>query len=128
MRHPLISLFVAIGLALFGGGLMVPVSAHKPLTGPDGQTVLAASGKPVMVADHWKEFRINAPAYFCFACAAMSLLWTVFLVVLGIAAYFGGKTSDGERLRGAELESYVLWRRKNRESHKAQQADGGNSR
>jgi hypothetical protein len=84
MDRPVISLFVAIGLALLGGCLMVPVTAHKALLGPDGQTVYSADGRPVMVRDHYREFRVNWPSYVCFLGAAISMMWTLFLVVFGV--------------------------------------------
>jgi hypothetical protein len=86
MRRPIISLFVAIGLALLGVALMSPVSAHKALIGPNGQIVHRADGQPVMIPDHYRELRVNWPGYLCFAGASLSLAWTLFLVGFGIVA------------------------------------------
>ena len=118
MRRVILALLVTFGFAILGSALMKPVYAHKDLVGPDGQVVRNATGQPVIVRDHMKEFRINWPGWFCFACAAVSLLWTLFMAVLRIAAYFWGRAGVAEPLQGAELKNYILWRRKNRETQR----------
>ena len=84
MRHVVLSLFAALGLALVGAALMKPVWAHKALVGPDGQTVRTADGQPVLVPDRYRIFRANWPSYFCYAGAAVSLTWAVFRALFGI--------------------------------------------
>jgi len=84
MRHVILWLFVALGLALLGAALMKPVWAHKALVGPDGQVVRKADGQPVLVPDRYRIFRANWSGYLCYAGAAVSLAWAVSLLVFGI--------------------------------------------
>lgn len=96
MQRPLISLLVAIGLAILGAMLIAPVSAHKTAIGPDGKTLYHPDGRPVMVADHYREFRVNWLGYLCFTGAAISLAWTVFLVGFGIVVLIRQRLSQVE--------------------------------
>jgi hypothetical protein len=84
MQRPIISLLLAIGLAILGSALMAPVSAHKTLVGPDGHIVHSADGRPVIVPDRYRELRVNWASYLCFIGATVSLIWTLFLVVFGV--------------------------------------------
>lgn len=63
---------------------MVPVRAHKPLLGPDGQIVRKANGDPLMVRDRYRVFRANWLGYAFLAGAAVSASWVGFLVVFGV--------------------------------------------
>jgi len=81
MRHPLISLIVALVLLFLGACFMVPVTASK---------MAVNSPVPRMKTDaeyraaKWHVFKINAPAYVCFGAAAVAFGWTVFLVSYGV--------------------------------------------
>ena len=86
MQRPIISLLVAIGLAILGGALSAPVSGNKAALGPDGQFLHHPAGRPVTVRDPYQGLRVNWPAYLCFLGAAASLAWTLFLVGFGIFA------------------------------------------
>ena len=88
MRHVILSLFVAFGFAIVGAGLMKPVVAHKVLLGPDGQIMRKPDGQPVLARDRYREFRVNLSGFLCFAGAAVSLAWAVFLVAFGVVTSF----------------------------------------
>ena len=104
MQRPIISLFVAIGLALLGGCLMAPVSAHKALVGPDGRIVYHADGRPVMVEDHYREFCVNWPGYLCFLGSAVSMMWTLFLVGFGIVTVIRQRSQQDAPPNGGPAE------------------------
>lgn len=96
MRRPIISLLVAIALAVLGLSLMAPVSGSKAVVGLDGQVVRRADGRPMMVADPYQGLRTNWPAYLILAAGAASFAWTFVLVAYGIIAVATGKTQpDG---------------------------------
>ena len=79
MQHPIISLFVAIGLFILGGFLVAPDSGVKHQHGPDGQLLRHPNGSPVLVTDHYQDLRTNWPAYSCFISGTAAFGWTVFL-------------------------------------------------
>ncbi len=89
MRHPLISLLVAIGFFLLGGMLMAPFTPGRVDRGPDGRGTQG----------HWTErrfaeLRVNWAAYLCIAGAAVSFGWTVYLVSAGIVSIVRTRRHD----------------------------------
>lgn len=105
MQHPGKSLFVAIALALLGGCLMVPVTAHKTLVGSDGRVVYGADGHPVIVEDHLRELRVNWPASLCYLGSAVSMSWTLFLVVFGLVTLIQKRPQRGREPKGGSTVS-----------------------
>jgi hypothetical protein len=85
MRHPLISLIVALVLFVLGACLMAPVTASKKTVtiGPNGPVTRMKTDAEYQAAK-WHVFRINLPGYICFGAAAVSFGWTVFLVSYGV--------------------------------------------
>ena len=89
MRHPLVSILVAFGLFLLGGMVAAPYSPAKLKMGPDGIRV-QRSEKERREA----EFRVNWPAYACFAGSGLSLIWTLYLVSAGLLSIFNRNSDD----------------------------------
>jgi len=84
MRRVVLSLLVAFGLAILGEALMKPVYAHKALRGAGGQIVRNADGKPALIRDRYREFRVNWPAYSCCIAAGVPVTWVALLAAAGI--------------------------------------------
>ena len=87
MRRPLISLFVAIVFFVLGGSLVSPLtpSSKRVVIGPEGRTMQPKTDAEVR-ADKLRVWRVNWPAYACFAAGTASFGWTLFLVSYGIVA------------------------------------------
>lgn len=84
MRHPIISLLVAIGLFLLAGAFHVSVSGVKGVFDADGQLMTHPNGRPMLVADPYADIRTNWASYLCLAGSVASLGWTLFLVACGL--------------------------------------------
>jgi hypothetical protein len=79
MKRPLHSLLVAIGLLFLGSLSLAPYTPSKKQIAPDGMIAQRTeSDRPLA------ELRVNWFAYACFAGAAASFVWTVFLVSAGV--------------------------------------------
>ena len=100
MRHPLTSLFAAVILFILGGMLVVPDVGVRAAHGPVGQVLRNANGRPVMVQDHYRDLRVNWPAYLCFAAGAAPVVWTLFLVAHGTVAALRRKPQPGAAPNG----------------------------
>jgi len=87
MRRPLISLFVAIVFFVLGGSLVSPLTppSKRVVIGPEGRTMRPRTDAEAR-ADSLRVWRVNWPAYACFAAGIVSFSWTLFLVSYGIVA------------------------------------------
>ena len=89
MRRPLTSLIVAIGLFFLGGLLLTPYTPTKWRVGADGTRTQQSESERRLA-----ELRVNWPAYLCFAGAAASFAWIVYLVSAGIISIVRAKRHD----------------------------------
>jgi len=79
MKRPIYSLLVALGLMVLGSMSLAPFSPTRKQVGPHGTIVLKTESEK-----RFAELRVNWFAYLCFAGAAASFAWTVYLVVAGV--------------------------------------------
>jgi len=79
MKRPIYSLLVALGLVLLGSVSLAPYSPPKRQVAPDGTATVRTESERRL-----GELRVNWFAYLCFAGAAASIAWTVYLVVAGV--------------------------------------------
>jgi len=79
MKRPIYSLLAALRLMFIGGMSLVPYSPTRKQIAPDGRVTLRSESE-MRVA----ELRVNWFAYLCFAGAAASFAWTVYLIVAGV--------------------------------------------
>jgi len=89
MKRPIYSLLVAIGLLLLGSVSLAPYSPTRKQIAPDGTVTLRPESEV-----RFAELRVNWFAYLCFAAAAVSFAWTVYLVVAGVVYAVGVRHHD----------------------------------
>jgi fatty acid desaturase len=89
MRRPLISLMVVVGLFVLGGLTVAPYTPTKWRVAADGTRTQRAANER-----RFAEWRVNWFAYICFAGAAASFTWTLYLVSAGIVSIVRARRHD----------------------------------